>query len=66
MMKHVFSLGSSLASVAFVLTHNTIVTGILLFPYTFWAFGGVLETIAAQVEFCTIPMISLAKPDPIV
>ena len=41
--------GSSLASAAFVLTHNAIGTGILLFPYTFWAFGGVLETVAAQL-----------------
>ena len=41
--------GSSLASAAFVQTHNAIGTGILLFPYTFWAFGGVLETVAAQL-----------------
>lgn len=41
--------GSSLASAAFVQTHNAIGTGLLLFPYTFWAFGGILETVAAQL-----------------
>ena len=41
--------GSSLASAAFVQTHNAIGTGILLFPYTFWAFDGIKEAVAAQI-----------------
>ena len=46
--------GSSLASAAFVQTHNAIGSGLLLFPYTFWAFGGILETVAAQLVSYTL------------
>ena len=41
--------GSSLASAAFVQAHNAIGSGVLLFPYTFWAFGGPVEGVAAQL-----------------
>ena len=41
--------GSSLASATFVLVHNAIGTGILLLPYAFWAFGGLLVGVAAQL-----------------
>ena len=32
---------SSLIGASFVQAHNAIGTGLLLFPYTFWAFGGI-------------------------
>jgi len=39
----------SLISAAFVQIHSAIGTGILLFPYAFWAFGGPVEAVAAQL-----------------
>ena len=47
----------SLISATFVQTHNAIGTGILLFPYAFWAFGGPVEAVAAQLVsyYCATP-----------
>jgi len=45
----------SLMSATFVQIHNAIGAGILLFPYAFWAFGGPVEAVAAQLVsyYCT-------------
>ena len=45
----------SLMSATFVQTHNAIGAGILLFPYAFWAFGGPVQAVAAQLVsyYCT-------------
>ena len=40
---------SSLAGASFVQVHNAIGTGLLLFPYTFWAFGGLAGGALIQV-----------------
>jgi len=39
----------SMISAIFVLVHNAIGAGILLFPYAFWAFGGPEEAVMAQL-----------------
>ena len=40
---------SSLIGASFVQAHNAIGTGLLLFPYTFWAFGGLAGGILIQL-----------------
>jgi len=40
---------SSLIGASFVQAHNAIGTGLLLFPYTFWAFGGLAGGVLIQL-----------------
>ena len=40
---------NSLVGAALVQVHNAIGTGLLLFPYTFWAFDGPVGGIAVQL-----------------
>jgi len=40
---------NTLVSAALVQAHNAIGTGLLLFPYTFWAFDGPIGGIAVQL-----------------
>ena len=40
---------NSLIGASFVQAHNAIGTGLLLFPYTFWAFGGIAGGTLIQV-----------------
>ena len=40
---------NSLLGASFVQAHNAIGTGLLLFPYTFWAFGGLTGGILIQL-----------------
>lgn len=50
---------SSLIGASFVQAHNAIGTGLLLFPYTFWAFGGPAGGILLQLVISLLLVIEV-------